>query len=295
MSNNQPRRPISASARKALFERFGSKCAMCGATGAPLDVAHILPTASGGTDDDSNLTLLCANCNRSFDRGGISELEFISYLAKLIEGNHHFENTQVEAAIGESRRYRADITTVKRRKGKTQTVLVECKNYAFLNGRRIREAIDQISRYREVAPFDSSALAFPGRLSESATDEIKAAGIDVWDVDSLQASSKSRFENILIRISLLSSLEFSRPPNPPKRICSCRAWLHAFLVSSTGWSIKSWWVKRFNIFSVRHWNPRYRNRVMGLPLIGGIGSFRITRTPASGISCDRCTKPTTSL
>jgi 5-methylcytosine-specific restriction endonuclease McrA len=49
--------------REYLLEKWGRKCAYCGATGVPLQVEHLVPRARGGTNRVSNLTLACAPCN----------------------------------------------------------------------------------------------------------------------------------------------------------------------------------------------------------------------------------------
>jgi len=49
--------------REYLLEKFGRRCAYCGATDRPLHVEHIVPKARGGTNRVSNLTLACEPCN----------------------------------------------------------------------------------------------------------------------------------------------------------------------------------------------------------------------------------------
>ena len=49
--------------REYLLERWGRRCAYCGAEGVPLEVEHILCRARGGTHRVSNLTLACRPCN----------------------------------------------------------------------------------------------------------------------------------------------------------------------------------------------------------------------------------------
>jgi 5-methylcytosine-specific restriction endonuclease McrA len=51
--------------REYLLEKWGRKCAYCGATNVPLQVEHIIPRARGGTNRVSNLTLACEPCNLS--------------------------------------------------------------------------------------------------------------------------------------------------------------------------------------------------------------------------------------
>ena len=50
--------------REYLLEKWGRRCAYCGADSAPLQIDHIIPKARGGSDRVSNLTLACPKCSR---------------------------------------------------------------------------------------------------------------------------------------------------------------------------------------------------------------------------------------
>ena len=51
--------------REYLLEKWGRKCAYCGAENVPLEIEHIKPKSKGGSDRVSNLTLACRPCNQS--------------------------------------------------------------------------------------------------------------------------------------------------------------------------------------------------------------------------------------
>jgi 5-methylcytosine-specific restriction endonuclease McrA len=51
--------------REYLLEKWGRKCAYCGAENVPLQVEHIVPRSRGGSDRVSNLTLACGPCNQA--------------------------------------------------------------------------------------------------------------------------------------------------------------------------------------------------------------------------------------
>jgi 5-methylcytosine-specific restriction endonuclease McrA len=51
--------------REYLLEKWGRRCAYCGATDVLLEVDHIVPKSRGGTERVSNLTLACSACNRA--------------------------------------------------------------------------------------------------------------------------------------------------------------------------------------------------------------------------------------
>jgi 5-methylcytosine-specific restriction endonuclease McrA len=50
--------------REYLLEKWGHKCAYCGATNVPLEVEHVIPRGRGGSDRVSNLTISCHECNQ---------------------------------------------------------------------------------------------------------------------------------------------------------------------------------------------------------------------------------------
>ena len=49
--------------REAVLEKWGRRCAYCGAVDVPLQIEHIIPKARGGSNRFSNLTLACEPCN----------------------------------------------------------------------------------------------------------------------------------------------------------------------------------------------------------------------------------------
>lgn len=60
--------------REYLLEKWGRKCAYCGAENVPLEVEHINPKRRGGSDRVSNLTIACVPCNR--EKGSQTAAEF---------------------------------------------------------------------------------------------------------------------------------------------------------------------------------------------------------------------------
>jgi ATP adenylyltransferase len=57
--------PVSGSIQYQVKLRAGGRCELCGASHAEtqLDVDHIIPRNNGGTNDISNLQMLCRSCN----------------------------------------------------------------------------------------------------------------------------------------------------------------------------------------------------------------------------------------
>ncbi|MHB1942793.1 MAG: RNA-guided endonuclease IscB, partial [Acidiferrobacteraceae bacterium] len=67
--------------REYLLEKWGRKCAYCDAKDVPLNLDHIHPKASGGSNRVSNLTLSCVPCNQ---RKGAQDVHlFVKNSARL--------------------------------------------------------------------------------------------------------------------------------------------------------------------------------------------------------------------
>jgi len=62
--------------REYLLEKWGRKCAYCGAKDTPLEVEHIQPKSKGGSNRVSNLTLACRPCNQA--KGNQEIADFLS-------------------------------------------------------------------------------------------------------------------------------------------------------------------------------------------------------------------------
>ena len=60
--------------REYLLEKWGRKCAYCGATNVPLEIEHIIPKSRGGSNRVSNLTIACHKCN--LKKGNKTAAEF---------------------------------------------------------------------------------------------------------------------------------------------------------------------------------------------------------------------------
>jgi 5-methylcytosine-specific restriction endonuclease McrA len=56
---------VGVEVREFLLEKWGRRCAYCGARGLPLQVEHIVPRARHGSDRVSNLSIACESCNRA--------------------------------------------------------------------------------------------------------------------------------------------------------------------------------------------------------------------------------------
>jgi hypothetical protein len=162
--------------------RADYRCPLCGLLG-PFELHHKIPISEGGTSDPSNLVFLCANCNAQIARP--QELQFVQYLANLIKGNPKFSHVALEAAVGREPRLRADILADRLTDHGRERVIIECKSLSVLEGPRLASIADQVSRYARAVSGAKVVLAFPGRASDAAFQELAGRGIEVWDIDKI--------------------------------------------------------------------------------------------------------------
>jgi 5-methylcytosine-specific restriction endonuclease McrA len=66
LMSKTPRINIPDSVRKYVLQRDNYQCQSCGNTKAEtkLNIDHIIPLATGGSNDISNLQTLCSRCNQ---------------------------------------------------------------------------------------------------------------------------------------------------------------------------------------------------------------------------------------
>lgn len=57
------RKQINLVTRKNVFEKYDSKCCSCKET-QELVIHHIVPIGVGGTDEETNLCLVCSSCHK---------------------------------------------------------------------------------------------------------------------------------------------------------------------------------------------------------------------------------------
>ncbi|MBK1642150.1 HNH endonuclease [Chromatium okenii] len=69
--------------REYLLEKWGRKCAYCGAENVPLQIEHIQPKSKGGSDRVSNLTLACTKCNQKKSNRPV--MEFLAKKPDLLK------------------------------------------------------------------------------------------------------------------------------------------------------------------------------------------------------------------
>ena len=70
---------ISLKVKKAVYERDGGLCVVCGRPGIP--EAHYVPRSAGGLGIEQNIVCLCRDCHDKFDFG---DGETMASIAKVV-------------------------------------------------------------------------------------------------------------------------------------------------------------------------------------------------------------------
>jgi hypothetical protein len=215
---NSRNRRITASLRQKLLEKYGYACAACGVNNekVPLELAHLVPLSQGGDTSEENLTLLCPNCHRSFDRQP-REIEFVSFLNDILRRHRDYSDVRQEVLLGRETRYRADLIVQRRFHDKNESLLIECKTPSIVTSARIQNVIAQLQAYRDVSGSNQVVLAVPATLRDRDLSALHTAKIEVWDLrylgeqfsEQIQEAPFSYYKALLLA-------QLSRPAKPSR-------------------------------------------------------------------------------
>ena len=86
------RRTLPKSLRVQVLARDSYRCRMCGRSSdeVALEVDHVVPVASGGTDELSNLATLCRDCNVGKSSYSFSDYRDIALVPEGLESHFRF-------------------------------------------------------------------------------------------------------------------------------------------------------------------------------------------------------------
>jgi hypothetical protein len=86
-AHEKMRRRLPKRVEKLIFQEAASRCAFCGETSiSTLEIHHIDPLETGGSDAPENLILLCASCHDKVEVGQIRHTAVLQAKARLTGG-----------------------------------------------------------------------------------------------------------------------------------------------------------------------------------------------------------------
>ncbi|MDO8370195.1 MAG: HNH endonuclease [Candidatus Nitrotoga sp.] len=220
----------SAALRQKLLEKYDHACVACGVKDdvVPLELAHLVPISSGGESSEDNLTILCPNCHRTFDRQP-REYEFVSFLAELLKYHPNFSDVQQETLLGRETRYRADILVNRQVKDGKEVLLIECKTYLILTSAHIHDVIAQLEKYKSGYGDCRMVLAVPATLRASDLLALSGANIEAWDIQyivghfskQIQAAYPSYYKALLLARIARPTKKLTREQELLNSLSSC--------------------------------------------------------------------------
>jgi KTSC domain len=107
------------------------------------------------------------------------EIEFIHFLSRLISANSRFSELELEPIYRDinGKILRPDLVC----KADDRKLIIEVKRVSPLIERRVKEYIDQLNLYKDIASNTSVILAIPDKLQENYLESFEKQGIEVWD------------------------------------------------------------------------------------------------------------------
>ncbi len=144
---------------------------------------------NGGEAVEENLIVLCPNCHQALDSSP-REVEFTSFLAELLRRSSRFESVRLEALIGRTVHFRADLLAERKSVGGREKLLIECKTSPVTAG-RLQDVIAQIRKYQSVYDPSIAVFAVPATLSDLDRQILATNDIELWDLDFIASQFKA--------------------------------------------------------------------------------------------------------
>ena len=122
------------------------------------------------------------------------ELEFLTYLSRLIAANNDFSNVSLEPSFkdSEGRILRPDIVCDYQNK----KLIIEVKKITPLTDNRVVDFIKQIKSYKVLGDDAQLVVAFPEELQRKYEEQFKNEDILVWDISTLALIFSKQIEVI---------------------------------------------------------------------------------------------------
>jgi hypothetical protein len=160
------------------------RCFYCGSVASTntSSLSHFRPKNLGGGLVFNNLLTICASCNQVVGHQP-REAEFVRFLAELLGHHKAYSNLRVDTVLGRETRYRADILVDHKGAKYTKRLLIECKASLGSGSLFIDNVISQLNKYQAAYGECSKIFATPVSLGESDSERLRAANIDIWDLN----------------------------------------------------------------------------------------------------------------
>ncbi|CAM3260157.1 hypothetical protein [Moritella viscosa] len=118
-------------------------------------------------------------------RNGLREIEFVNFLAEVMEKHPSYGSVSKDLLIGNETRYRADILADRGDQGRVDCLLIECKLFPPSGQRPFEQILSQLTAYKSINTSYKLVLAIPATLKSEHLILLKNSDIEVWDLEFL--------------------------------------------------------------------------------------------------------------
>ena len=179
-----------------LFEKKDLKCALCGRRLTPSTsiIDYKLPKSLGGSNDISNLQLVCLQCNAKKSDKPFLGYQFESYIKQLISAHPSYNLVDDLGAFGQWKSI-PDIVCTYQQDKKSKLIIAEIKLATSFTEDRIQKTIAHLLEYREAKPNAHLVFITPRELPERYQELFKENNIELWDKAYLCREFNSQIES----------------------------------------------------------------------------------------------------
>ena len=165
-----------------LFEKKGFKCVICGRKLTPSTaiIDRITPKDMGGSNDISNLQLVCTHCNATNRHNSFFGYQFEAYIKQLLSLHPSYELISDYQSFGHFNSIPDAVFLQKTNHG-NNVVIAEIKLATSFTESRIRSIISHLSGNREIVPDAHLVFITPRELPQKYHEMLKENCIELWD------------------------------------------------------------------------------------------------------------------
>ncbi|CDT90622.1 HNH endonuclease domain protein [Vibrio coralliirubri] len=146
---------------------------------------HVELIASGGNERIRPYFKLKPNTNHDASCSFYivpKELEFVDFVARLLELHPKYENVRTHGILGNKVRYSLDLQAVR---NSSENLIIECKRRPPLGLKSANAMLRQISSYISSSNGGKGVICIPASFSEDEVELFESNGIEVWDLNFL--------------------------------------------------------------------------------------------------------------
>lgn len=166
-----------------LFKQKGFRCAICGRNLTPETsiIDHKLPLSMGGTNDYTNLQLVCTACNARAGKYSYLGYQFELYIQQLLHAHSDYEIIDSHPIFNQEN-MRPDLVFRKQDQNHEDSIFIaEVKLATSFTEHRILQVISQLLKHQEKMLDTQLVFITSAELPQTYKQLLNDNGIILWD------------------------------------------------------------------------------------------------------------------